>query len=190
MQIGQATTIHHWVYEDGTEGGPASAGAELPESTERPSDEELSRAGPLPGLPACVPAATSLHGLCQQDWMCNFITGRSVLWGSMPLICSSLMVKGRFYGPRVAIHILMTAHPKSPVGSRGVMGAAEEAVAEQAALVRALKEEHGLANDDEEVTENVALLLRRKAKLERLQQRVRAADLAAAEAGEAQEAPA
>ena len=66
-------------------------------------------------------------------------------------------------------------------------------MAEQAALVRALKEEHGLANDDEEVTENVALLLRRKAKLERLQQRVQAADLAAAEASatsEAQEAPA
>lgn len=53
---------------------------------------------------------------------------------------------------------------------------AEDAVAEQAALVRALKEEHGLGNDDEEVKENVALLLRRKAKLEALQQRAAAAD--------------
>jgi hypothetical protein len=42
-QVGQATTIHHWVYEDGTEGGPAAAGAL--ESTERPTEEELSRAG-------------------------------------------------------------------------------------------------------------------------------------------------
>lgn len=49
-------------------------------------------------------------------------------------------------------------------------------MAEQAALVRALKDEHGLGNDDEEVKENVALLLRRKAKLEALQQRVAAAD--------------
>ena len=42
--------------------------------------------------------------------------------------------------------------------------------------MRALKDEHGLSNDDEEVKENVALLLRRKAKLEALQQRVAAAD--------------
>ena len=42
--------------------------------------------------------------------------------------------------------------------------------------MRALKEEHGLGNDDEEVKENVALLLRRKAKLEALQQRAAAAD--------------
>ena len=59
---------------------------------------------------------------------------------------------------------------------------AEDAVAEQAALVRALKEEHGLGNEDEEVMENVALLLRRKAKLEALQKRVKAADAAAAAA--------
>ena len=59
---------------------------------------------------------------------------------------------------------------------------AEDAVAEQAALVRALKEEHGLGNDDEEVRENVALLLRRKAKLEALHKRVAAADAAAAAA--------
>ena len=57
---------------------------------------------------------------------------------------------------------------------------AEEAVAETGALVRALKEEHGLSNDDEEVKENVALLLRRKGKLEALQKRVAAADEAAA----------
>ena len=55
-------------------------------------------------------------------------------------------------------------------------------MAEQAALVRALKEEHGLGNDDEEVVESVALLLRRKAKLEALQKRVEAADAAAAPA--------
>lgn len=67
---------------------------------------------------------------------------------------------------------------------------AEEAVAEQGALVRALKEEHGLANDDEEVKENVALLLRRKAKLEALQRRVAAADAAAARAATEAEAEA
>ncbi|CAK0783440.1 hypothetical protein CVIRNUC_006639 [Coccomyxa viridis] len=99
-KVGQATTIHHWVYEDGTEGGPAAFEAE--ESTERPTDEEVQKA--------------------------------------------------------------------------------EDAVAEQAALVRALKEEHGLGNEDEEVVENVALLLRRKAKLEALQKRVEAADAAAAPA--------
>ena len=43
VQVGQATTIHHWVYEDGTEGGPLAAGAVEP--AERPSEEELSRAG-------------------------------------------------------------------------------------------------------------------------------------------------
>ena len=48
--------------------------------------------------------------------------------------------------------------------------------------MRALKEEHGLGNDDEEVKENVALLLRRKAKLEALQQRVAAAESAVTEA--------
>ena len=42
-QVGQATTIHHWVYEDGTEGGPAAFEAE--ESTERPTDEEVQKAG-------------------------------------------------------------------------------------------------------------------------------------------------
>ena len=70
VQIGQATTIHHWVYEDGTEGGPASAGAELPESTERPSDEELSRAGHshLGLLFSC--GIAFLQGLFQQGWMC------------------------------------------------------------------------------------------------------------------------
>ena len=62
------------------------------------------------------------------------------------------------------------------------MPRAEDAVAEQAALVRALKEEHGLGNEDEEVVENVALLLRRKAKLEALQKRIEAADAAAAPA--------
>ena len=67
----------------------------------------------------------------------------------------------------------------------------EEAVAEQAALVRALKEEHGLANDDEEVLDHVAQLLRRKAKLEKLQQRAAAADAAPQEAlSGPQEAPA
>ena len=55
-------------------------------------------------------------------------------------------------------------------------------MAEQAALVRALKEEHGLGNEDEEVQENVALLLRRKAKLEALQKCAKAADAAAAPA--------
>ena len=62
------------------------------------------------------------------------------------------------------------------------LGFTEEAIHEQAALVRALKEEHGLGNDDEEVQENVGLLLRRKAKLEALQRRMVAADAAAAEA--------
>ena len=72
--------------------------------------------------------------------------------------------------------------------------ATEEAVAEQAALVRALKEEHGLGNDDEEVMDHVGILQRRKAKLEQLRQRAAAADLAAAAAEgvpeEAQGAPA
>ena len=48
--------------------------------------------------------------------------------------------------------------------------------------MRALKEEHGLSNEDAEVQENVALLLRRKAKLEALHRRVAAADAAAAAA--------
>ena len=48
--------------------------------------------------------------------------------------------------------------------------------------MRALKEEHRLSNDDEEVQENVALLLRRKAKLEALHKRTAAADAAAAAA--------
>ena len=49
-QVGQATTIHHWVYEDGTEGGPAAFEAE--ESTERPTDEEVQKAGVQ--QPACT----------------------------------------------------------------------------------------------------------------------------------------
>ena len=49
-QVGQATTIHHWVYEDGTEGGPAAFEAE--ESTERPTDEEVQKAGMQ--QPACT----------------------------------------------------------------------------------------------------------------------------------------
>lgn len=49
VQIGQATTIHHWVFEDGTEGGPATA--EVVESTEKPSDEEVSQAGGLSVFP-------------------------------------------------------------------------------------------------------------------------------------------
>ncbi len=48
--------------------------------------------------------------------------------------------------------------------------------------MRALKEEHRLSNDNEEVQENVALLLRRKAKLEALHKRTAAADAAAAAA--------
>lgn len=61
-------------------------------------------------------------------------------------------------------------------------------MAEQAALVRALKEEHGLSNDDAEVQENVALLLRRKARLEALHRRAAAADAAAAETASVAEA--
>ena len=49
-QVGQATTIHHWVYEDGTEGGPAAFVAE--ESTERPTVEEVQTAGVQP--PTCT----------------------------------------------------------------------------------------------------------------------------------------
>ena len=49
-QVGQATTIHHWMYEDGTEGGPAAFEAE--ESTERPTDEEVQKAGVQ--QPACI----------------------------------------------------------------------------------------------------------------------------------------
>ncbi|KAK9905039.1 hypothetical protein WJX75_008391 [Coccomyxa subellipsoidea] len=41
-KVGQATTIHHWVYEDGTEGGPAASPPVEP--TERPTDEELQKA--------------------------------------------------------------------------------------------------------------------------------------------------
>ncbi|CAL8464536.1 g4071 [Coccomyxa elongata] len=107
-KVGQATTIYHWVFEDGTEGGPAASPPV--ESTERPSDEEIKRA--------------------------------------------------------------------------------EESVQEQADLVRALKEEHGLGNDDEEVQENVALLLRRKAKLEALQRRLVAAEAAAAAAESESASPA
>lgn len=70
----------------------------------------------------------------------------------------------------------------------GCNACAGEAIQEQAALVRALKEEHALGNDDVEVQENVALLLRRKAKLEKLQQRLVAADAGAA-AAEGAEAP-
>lgn len=62
--------------------------------------------------------------------------------------------------------------------------ATEEAVEEQAALVRALKEEHGLSNDDEDVKENVASLLRRKAKLEALQKRLAAAEALAQQSEE------
>jgi hypothetical protein len=61
---------------------------------------------------------------------------------------------------------------------------AEEAVSEQAALVRALKEEHGLGNDDAEVLDHVGILQRRKARLEQLQRRAQAADAAAAAAAE------
>ena len=43
FQVGQASTIHHWVFEDGTEGGPAAF--KHVESTERPSDEEVQQAG-------------------------------------------------------------------------------------------------------------------------------------------------
>jgi len=42
-QVGQATTIHHWAFEDGTEGGPAAF--QHVESTERPSDGEVQKAG-------------------------------------------------------------------------------------------------------------------------------------------------
>lgn len=45
------------------------------------------------------------------------------------------------------------------------MGRAEEAVAEQAALVRELKEGKGLTNADEEVKEAVADLMERKDRL-------------------------
>ncbi|KAK9821324.1 hypothetical protein WJX81_003581 [Elliptochloris bilobata] len=62
--------------------------------------------------------------------------------------------------------------------------AAEEGIAEQAALVRVLKEEHGLPNDDPDVADAVGTLLRRKAKLQDLKDRaaVTAGDAAAAEA--------
>ncbi len=43
-QVGQATTIYHWAFEDGTEGGPAAF--EHVESSERPSEEEVQKAGP------------------------------------------------------------------------------------------------------------------------------------------------
>jgi hypothetical protein len=43
QQIGQATVITHWVYEDGSEGGPAAS--EPIEPTERPTDEEIRKAG-------------------------------------------------------------------------------------------------------------------------------------------------
>ncbi len=43
FQVGQATTIHHWVFEDGSEGGPAAF--KHVDSTQRPSDKEVQQAG-------------------------------------------------------------------------------------------------------------------------------------------------
>lgn len=65
----------------------------------------------------------------------------------------------------------------------------------QAALVRALKEEHGLPNDDPDVADAVGTLLRRKDKLQALRDRAAAADAdpaagAAAEGGQAEGAEA
>ena len=58
--MGQATTIHHWAFEDGTEGGPAAF--EHVESTERPSDEEVQKAG-LPFSAASLAHLTLLASL-------------------------------------------------------------------------------------------------------------------------------
>lgn len=46
LQVGQATVITHWAFEDGSEGGPAVA--EVVESAERPTDEEIRKAGESP----------------------------------------------------------------------------------------------------------------------------------------------
>ena len=54
-QVGQATTIYHWALEDGTEGGPAAF--EHVESRDRPSDEEVQKAG----LPLSLLASVRIH---------------------------------------------------------------------------------------------------------------------------------
>lgn len=59
---------------------------------------------------------------------------------------------------------------------------AEQAVTEQAALVRALKEEKGLSNADEAVQEAVADLLDRKERLAAAQNSLAASSAAAAAA--------
>ena len=58
----------------------------------------------------------------------------------------------------------------------------------QAALVRALKEDHGLGNDDPDVADAVAALLRRKARLQALRDRAAAARAAVAEGDSAEAA--
>ena len=64
-QVGQATTIHHWVYEDGTEGGPEAFEAE--ESTERPTDEEVQKAGVRqPGCTLLTVSAVHITALGQE----------------------------------------------------------------------------------------------------------------------------
>jgi hypothetical protein len=65
-QVGQATTIHHWVYEDGTEGGPAASPPVEP--TERPTDEELQKAGwPIfVSVKAVEPHGQGFDGCCND----------------------------------------------------------------------------------------------------------------------------
>ena len=63
-QVGQATTIYHWAFEDGTEGGPA-AFAHV-ESSERPSEEEVQKAG-LPLSDTCSAHPTQLASIRESQ---------------------------------------------------------------------------------------------------------------------------
>jgi hypothetical protein len=80
--------------------------------------------------------------------------------------------------------VVKLGQPELPV--EGDAAALEAAVAEQAAAVRSLKEGGGKGNDDADVQEAVAELLRRKERLAA----VHAALEAAAKATDAAEAPA
>lgn len=63
-QVGQATIIYHWAFEDGTEGGPAAFVHVEP--GERPSDEEVHKAG-LPQFPPCGAHPTQLASMIKSQ---------------------------------------------------------------------------------------------------------------------------
>ena len=158
--MGQSVVLRHWVWEDGTAGGPDAPEAAVSEA--QVAEAQAAAQQQVRGAPCLTCMAE--HPPSHIQMRCSRAARCPVTWSAAhrPAVLASPALWGG--KPRVYVQVPQgVLHSHRPAGCNG-----DRLACAQADVVRELKA-GGKSNSDPEVQAAVEELLRRKAAVERLE---------------------